>query len=241
MHLRPNSNNSRREKLHRKDFRQVRKYNTNHKGKKINTTKHFARKKNDQPKHHHMTRRTKTQKKHPCKSCQQEQHHHQTVKESHNLNPKLVLRRCAVQANTIKQITNVIATDKKLHMNPVVRLQKCNVMRYIRNNQLTSKLGQLMPKLTLHRCKVAEVLDHRVVEPTKFEMFMVELYPMLIRTWVNPRDFSRQKCLFDEYKKRRYAAPPVQILSFDSVQRYRRIIILARRIAPNGEVNVLWN
>lgn len=61
---------------------------------------------------------------------------------------------------------------------------------------------------------------------------------MLIRTWVNPRDFTPQKCMFDEFKKRNPI--PGKILSFPSAIVWPCRIV-ARRTLSNGQIEVLWS
>lgn len=230
MQLRPNFNNSRREKLHRKDYHQVRKYRKNRNGKNINAP--TTNKGRDQSINHHnhryMIRRTKAIKRRHCISCPKED-------DAPKLNPKVVLRRCPIPDK------NKQSNTKKSNLNPKIRLRRYDIKRWVEGggslNDTIINAKNLRPTLALHRCKISKVLDHRVrvVEASRFEMFMVELYPMLIRTWVNPRDFTPQKWLFDEYVKRH--AIPGRILTTVATVHPGRII--ARRTSPNGDVHIL--
>lgn len=183
--------------------------------------------------HQYMIRRRPMAKKRKhCLSCQSQDEDDESVE----LYPKLVLDRCP-NPDSITKKSHQTRIVGKMNLNPRIILRPCNLMRFLGNTQKdVPRLIRLTPNLILHRCKVQEVLDHRVVKASHIEAFMVELYPLLIRTWVNPRDFIPQKYLFDEYV-RRHAVPGHCLSAVSPIQTCR---IMARRILPNGDVQVLW-
>lgn len=175
--------------------------------------------------HRYLTRHRKH-----CISCPADD-----VVETQKLYPKIVLHRCLVPAQPKR--THEVNNQVHINLNPIIRLRRCNFMQFINNPRKKDlpKLTLLMPRITLHRCEVRQVLDRRVVEASKFEMFMVELYPMFIRIWVNPSDFVPQKFMFDDFQKRTEVS--MQRLAIASILPTK---ILAKRTSPNGEVHVLW-
>lgn len=244
MHLRSNPHNTRPlTKLNRKDNQQVRKPPIKRIAKQINF-KAKIRETERNYVHRYMTRRRPKNLKRPhCISCGDVENDQSDVDQLYS---EFNLKRLDPSADDGRRCYyQPISHEKPIDMNPRIHLRRCNFLRFLAGANKTPDINNtpplflFKPTLHLHRCVVREVLDHYVVEATKIKMFKVELYPMLTHTWVNPKDFTPQKLLFDEYEQR-HSSVPGKILSGvrPVVQHPGRIV--ARRISPNGDVHVLW-